>query len=152
MHIPLTRNLTFKSKTRLRLYSYILIIILIALGSINIMHVSIVSPTNPHTGKGRDYRGTELTLFDREIPPYNGEFDFYILCSTVDFYIWKLNSCRPMQLVDSVLKPIIYSMYCIHALTLTVDRWGFSGDLIWKVAPEVGNLTEVQGQMPYITT
>ena len=29
------------------------------------------------------------------------------------------------------------------------DCWGFSGDLIWKAAPEVGNLTEVQGQIPY---
>ena len=29
------------------------------------------------------------------------------------------------------------------------DRWGFSGDLIWKAAQEVGNLTEVQGQIPY---
>ena len=30
------------------------------------------------------------------------------------------------------------------------DHWGFSGDLIWKAAPEVGNWTEleVQGQIP----
>ena len=26
---------------------------------------------------------------------------------------------------------------------------GFSGDLIWEVAAEVGNFTEVQGQIPY---
>ena len=29
------------------------------------------------------------------------------------------------------------------------DRLGFSGDLIWKAAPEVGNLTEGQGQIHY---
>ena len=29
------------------------------------------------------------------------------------------------------------------------DWWGFSGDLIWKAAPEVGNLTKAQGQIPY---
>ena len=31
------------------------------------------------------------------------------------------------------------------------DHWSFSGDLIWKAAPEVGNsnLTEVQGQIHY---
>ena len=29
------------------------------------------------------------------------------------------------------------------------DHWGFSRDLIWKAVPEVGNLTEVQGQIPY---
>ena len=28
---------------------------------------------------------------------------------------------------------------------------GFSGDLIWKVAAEVGNFTEVQGQIPLLS-
>ena len=32
------------------------------------------------------------------------------------------------------------------------DRWGFSGDLIRKAVPEVGNLTEAQGQSPIILT
>ena len=29
------------------------------------------------------------------------------------------------------------------------DHRGFSGDLIWKAVPEVENLTEVHGQIPY---
>ena len=57
---------------------------------------------------------------------------------------------------------MIYSMYCVcvhhncrYYTTDQIpnmvpgDRWDFSGNLIWKAAPEVGNLTEVQDQIPY---
>ena len=85
------------------------------------MHLSIVSPTTPHTGKGQDYRGNWPYLIVK-FHPYNGKFDFHIFSDTVDFYIWKLNSCRPIQFVDSILKPIIwYILRIADAFTLTVD-------------------------------
>ena len=57
-----------------------------------IMHLSIVSPTTSCMGKGWDYMDNWSYLIVK-FCPFNGEFDFYILSYTVDFYIWKLNSC-----------------------------------------------------------
>ena len=53
---------------------------------------------------------------------------------------------------------VIYSMYCAYVhlkcsyMTNTVPGdccMGFKGDLKWEAVPEVGNLTEVQGQILY---
>ena len=89
------------------------------------MHLSIVTPITARTGKGWDYWGM-ITKFH----PYNGEFDFYIFSYTVDLYIWKLNSCRPMWFVDSILKPIIwYILRIVLAFTLTVDT------IWWTIFP-----------------
>ena len=126
------------------------------------MHLSFVSLTTPRTRKGWDCRSNWPYLIVKFLP-YNGEFNFYIFSYTVDFYIWKLNSCRPMQFINSILKLIIWYILCIvHVFTLTVDttRWikfltwflqitgalAFSGDLI--SCPRSGE-TEVQGQTPY---
>ena len=66
-----------------------------------------------------------------------------------------------MQFINSILT-MIYSIYCAcvhlncryYAMDqipdmVPGDHWGFSGDLIRKAVPEVGNLTEVQGQISY---
>ena len=84
-----------------------------------------VWPRETSTGKGRDYRANWPYLIVKFLP-YNKESDFYIFYYTVDLYIWKLNSCRPTQFINSILKPIIWYILCIvHVFTLTVDtiRW-----------------------------
>ena len=84
------------------------------------MHLSIVSPTTPCTWKGWDH-GDNWPYLMAKFCLYNGEFDFY------NFSIWKLNSYRPMEFVDSILKPIIwYILRIMHAFILTVDR-------IWQI-------------------
>ena len=70
--------------------------------------------------KYQDYRSIWPYLIVKFLP-YNKESDFYIFSYTVDFYIWKLNSCKPMQFVDSILKHIIWYILCIvYAFIITV--------------------------------
>ena len=84
------------------------------------MHQPIVSPTTPVWGRVRIIGAIGLIWPWNSIPIKRNLT--YIFSYTVNFYIWKLNSCRLMHFINSILKPIIWYILCIvHVFTLTVD-------------------------------
>ena len=102
-------------------------------------------------------------IFFMKLCPYIGKFNLHIFLRSWLFHLEiKQLWIHAIHQFNTKTHNMIYSMYCtcvhlncntiwwIKIPTHTVSGgMDFSGDLIWKAAPEVRNLTEVQGKIPY---
>ena len=128
---------------------------------IKIVSLSIVSLPLPYR-EGQDYRGNWPYLI-MKFCPYSGEFNFYIFSYVVDFFHLKIEQLQThvVHWFNTETHDMIYSTYCacVHfndrcytmdrnPNIVPGDRWGFSGDLIWKAIPEVVKSTKVPGIIP----
>ena len=120
-------------------------------------------PHYPRTGKYWNYRGNRTSLVLKFHPIMRNLITIYFLTQlTFTSENWTAIQTHAVRWFNTKTHDMIYSMYCacvhLNCRYYTMDQipnmvpgdcWGFSRDVIWKAVSEVGNLTEVHGQISY---